>query len=66
MTLSNWLFQAWYREGEAARLLEQYEAAAQAFYEAYALDPSSDMLARDFQDAVARGRKQYADSMAKS
>jgi len=52
--------QAWYREGEAAKLLEQYEDAAQAFYEAYTLEPTNSMVARDFQDAVARGREQYA------
>ena len=56
--------QAWYREGEAARLLELYEDAAQAFYEAYALDPTNSMVAKDFQDAVARGREQHAARQA--
>ena len=56
--------QAWYREGEAARLLEQYEDAAQAFYEAYTLDPTNSMVAKDFQDAVARGREQHAARQA--
>jgi hypothetical protein len=59
-----WYMQAWYREGEAAKLLELYEDAAQAFYEAYALDPTNSMVAKDFQDAVAKGREQYAARQA--
>ena len=45
-------------------MLEKYETAAQAFYEAYTLDPSSKLIAQDFQDAVAKGREQYAQQKA--
>jgi len=48
--------QAWYREGSAARSLEDWEAAAQAFFEAYRLDPSNETLAAAFQDAIRHGQ----------
>ena len=48
--------QAWYREGSAARILEDWEAAAQAYFEAYRLDPSNETLAVAFQDAIRQGQ----------
>ena len=36
--------------------LEDWEAAAQAFFEAYRLDPSNETLAAAFQDAIRHGQ----------
>lgn len=52
--------QAWYREGCAARTLEQWENAAQAFFEAYRLDPGNADLAAAFQQAVACGQAAHS------
>lgn len=51
--------QAWFREGCAAKELELYEDAAQAFFEAYRLDSSNPQLAQAFQEAIRLGQKQY-------
>ena len=51
--------QAWFREGSAAKELELYEDAAQAFFEAYRLDSSNPQLAQAFQEAIRLGQKQY-------
>ena len=51
--------QAWFREGEAAKALKKWEEAAQAYYEAYTLNPKDDRLAQEFQHAIKEGRKQH-------
>ena len=56
------MLQAWYREGAAARHLLQWEAAAQAFFEAYRLDPTNDELAQAFQEAVQKGREAHGET----
>ncbi len=51
--------QAWFREGSAAKELELYEDAAQAFFEAYRLDSSNPELAQAFQESIKLGQDQY-------
>lgn len=51
--------QAWFREGSAAKELELYEDAAQAFFEAYRLDSTNPQLAQAFQEAITLGQKQH-------
>lgn len=53
------LLQAWFREGSAAKELELYEDAAQAFFEAYRLDSSNPELAQAFQESIKLGQDQY-------
>ena len=47
---------AWYREGEAALALNEYEDAALAFFEGLQIDGDSAELKRMFDLAIARGR----------
>ena len=53
------LMQAWYREGCAAHGLQRYEDAAQAFFEAYRLDPTNQDLAQRFKQSVHLGQQQH-------
>ena len=53
------MVQAWFREGCAARKLELYEDAAQAFFEAYRLDSSNPELAQAFQASIKLGQDQH-------
>ena len=53
------VLQAWFREGSAAKELELYEDAAQAFFEAYRLDSSNPELAQAFQESIKLGQDQY-------
>lgn len=59
------LVQAWFREGSAAKDLELFEDAAQAFFEAYRLDTSNAELARAFQESIKLGQDQYKQQQAK-
>ena len=59
------LQQAWFREGSAAKELELYEDAAQAFFEAYRLDSSNPELAQVFQESIRLGQDQYKKQQAK-
>ena len=52
-------FQAWSREGDAAKKLELWEDAAYAYYQAYRILPSDMRLAREFQAAIAKGREEH-------
>lgn len=52
--------QAWYREGLAAQALELWEDAAQAFYEAFQLDPDQPQFAQRFHQAIKSGREAHA------
>ena len=47
---------AWYREGEAALALNEYEDAALAFFEGLQIDGDSAELKRMFDLAIARCR----------
>ena len=58
--------QAWYREGESAKALQQWEDAAQAYYQAFTLDPSNTDVAHAFQHAIAQGKAEYAARQAGS
>jgi cytochrome c-type biogenesis protein CcmH/NrfG len=51
---------AWYREGEAALELEEYEDAALAFFEGLQVDGDNADLKRMFDLAIARGREAAA------
>ncbi|KDD71793.1 hypothetical protein H632_c4388p1, partial [Helicosporidium sp. ATCC 50920] len=51
---------AWYREGLAAQALELWEDAAQAFYEAFQLDPDQPQFAQRFHQAIKSGREAHA------
>lgn len=59
MVTSACVLQAWFREGSAAKELELYEDAAQAFFEAYRLDSSNPELAQAFQESIKLGQDQY-------
>ena len=56
--------QAWFREGAAAEALQMWEPAAQAYYEAYHLEPTNKQLAAAFQRAIEQGRKAHQASQA--
>ena len=56
--------QAWFREGSAAKELELFEDAAQAFFEAFRLDSSNAELARAFQESIRLGQEQYKQQQA--
>lgn len=58
-TLDESYTKAWFREGSAAKELELYEDAAQAFFEAYRLDSSNPELAQAFQESIKLGQDQY-------
>lgn len=57
--------QAWFREGSAAKELELFEDAAQAFFEAYRLDSSNAELAQAFQESIRLGQDQHRKQQAK-
>lgn len=52
--------QAYYREGSALQALERWEAAAQAFFEGFRMDPQNEALAKAFQQAVRKAREENA------
>ncbi|DBA83555.1 TPA: hypothetical protein ACH3X2_006474 [Trebouxia sp. C0005] len=58
-TLDESYTKAWFREGSAAKELELYEDAAQAFFEAYRLDSSNPELAQAFQESIKLGQDQH-------
>ena len=62
--LGGCLLQAWFREGSAAKELELFEDAAQAFFEAYRLDSSNAELAQAFQESIRLGQDQYKQQQA--
>ena len=55
-TLDPRFLKAWYREGEAALELEQYEDSALAFFEGLQIDGDNVDCKRMFDEAIARGR----------
>lgn len=55
-TLDPMFVKAWYREGEAALELEEYEDSAYAFFEGMQVDGDNADLKRMFDIAIARGR----------
>ena len=55
-TLDPRFLKAWYREGEAALELEQYEDSALAFFEGLQIDGDNADCKRMFDEAIARGR----------
>lgn len=55
-TLDPMFIKAWYREGEAALELEEYEDSALAFFEGLQVDGDNADLKRMFEVAIARGR----------
>ena len=57
---------AWYREGEAALALNEYEDAALAFFEGLQIDGESADLKRMFDTAIARGRAAAAAAKSSS
>ena len=57
--------QAWFREGSAAKELELFEDAAQAFFEAFRLDSGNAELARAFQESIRLGQDQYRQQQAR-
>ena len=54
-----WLLQAWYREGSAAAQLQQWEEAANAFFAGYQAEPTNNLLAAAFKDAIKQGQAQH-------
>jgi len=55
-TLDPLFVKAWYREGEAALELEEYEDSALAFFEGLQIDGDNADCKRMFDEAIARGR----------
>jgi ankyrin repeat protein len=53
---------AWFREGKAARALNDFEGAAVAFFEGLRLDESNNELKVGFEEAVTSGRKAFMQS----
>ena len=53
-TLDPRFLKAWYREGEAALELEQYEDSALAFFEGLQIDGDNADCKRMFDEAIAR------------
>ena len=50
---------AWYREGKAAREMNDFEGAAVAFFEGLRLDESNADLKNAFEEAVSEGRRVF-------
>ena len=53
------MLQAWFREATAAEALQLWEPAAQAYYEAYRLEPKNSQFANAFQRAIEAGRREH-------
>lgn len=56
--------QAWFREATAAEALQLWEPAAQAYYEAYRLEPKNQQFAEAFQRMIEAGRQQHQAQQA--
>lgn len=54
---------AWYREGHAYEAMKKWQEAAEAYFEAARLDPDNMELARCFQHAIDKGRKEYQEKL---
>ena len=52
--------QAYYREGSALQAMESWEAAAQAYFQGFRMDPQNTALAQAFQHAVHKAREEHA------
>jgi len=50
---------AWFREGKAARAMNDFEGAAVAFFEGLRLDESNADLKNGFEEAVSEGRRMF-------
>ena len=59
-TLDPLFIKAWYREGEAALEMEEYEDSALAFFEGLQIDGDNADLKRMFDLAISRGRAAHA------
>lgn len=52
--------QAYYREGSALQAMESWEAAAQAYFQGFRMDPQNTALAQAFQHAIHKAREEHA------
>lgn len=59
-TLDPLFIKAWYREGEAALEMEEYEDSALAFFEGLQVDGDNPDLKRMFDEAISRGRAAHS------
>ena len=52
--------QAYYREGSALQAVDNWEGAAQAYFEGFRMDPQNAAMAQAFQKAVVKAREAHA------
>lgn len=52
--------QAYYREGSALQAMENWEGAAQAYFQGFRMDPQNAVMAQAFQKAIGKAREAHA------
>ncbi len=58
--------QAHYREGSALQAMESWEAAAQAYFQGFRMDPQNAAIVQAFQHAINKAREEHAAAQKNS